>query len=197
MRTIALCLMFALMTACQQKPDDHYVGANNAPLVSELRTLFNADFYDACLNTPPPEIDPATDEPICGPPPSECEALWERRPIGQPDEWDDPEGYAAYNAAWDEWHAERNRMLDQCPLNWEAVMCWPSQMDQALDRVLAKRDKLRVQIRDHLPADERDDLPSELHGLIMEDWACNWWTNASFGNAQGIRFGTPINPPGG
>ena len=188
MRTLALCLVVAVVTSCQQKPDADYVGADNALITAQLRELFTGDFRDACFNTPAPEINPRTDEEVCGPVPGECEELWSRRPMGAPDEWLDPEGYAAFEAVSQRWGDERVKMLDQCPLNWEMISCWPSEKDQALSRVLVQRDNLRGQIS--LSPEKIDDLPDELRGLLIENWACNWRTND-------VRFGSPINPPGG
>ncbi len=183
MRTFVLCLAFAVTTACSQKSDMDYVGAKKAPLVAQLRDLFNGDFYDACLSTPP-AVNLQTMEPSCGPPPNgfaDCEELWAGRPpLDQSD-------------GWVEWEAKYQANLDRCPGWWEQVTCWPSEKDQAIDRVLEQRDKLRGRIWNNLSTEEQVVLPAELHGLIVEDWACNWWANS---DSYGIRFGTPTTPSG-
>ena len=131
MRTLALNILFMAATACQhqQKPDEYYVGAENAPIVDQLRDLFAIEFSEACLNTPPPRFDPQT-----------------RRLVS------------------------------------------PAK-DAAIAVVLSRRGNLRTVLI--LTEDQHDQLSDELRGLIEEDWTCNW-----NGSPPGIRFGSPINPPG-
>jgi len=193
MRMIWSLLPITVAFSGCHKPDEYYVGAQQAPLVSELRLVFYADFEHACLQT-----DAGDDEhpqEICGSIKPSCERFEESRPVKPSDvEGDDRDvaRNAGLEVEWARWNAEVHKAGCDEYVGYSARRCWSSEYERALAVTLFRRDELRKRLR--LNASQTNGLSGELTGLIVSSWTCNRWTNSSFGAARGVRFGDPIEP---